>query len=90
MLSFLRAELLYVVHHRPLASVAVSRDCYSVGYSPPGSRSGTALDANYRRARRPDNLGSQQGLSTVARGSGCASVLPYILLYGADAKVSIT
>jgi len=33
MLSCLRFELLHVVHIRPLVSVAVSRDRYSVGYS---------------------------------------------------------
>jgi hypothetical protein len=32
-LSYLRPELLYVVHACPLASVAVSGDCYSLGYS---------------------------------------------------------
>lgn len=36
MLSYLCPELLHVVHARPLVSVAVSRDRYSVGYSPPG------------------------------------------------------
>jgi hypothetical protein len=34
MLSHLRPELLHVVHARPLVSVAVGRDPYSVGYSP--------------------------------------------------------
>jgi hypothetical protein len=38
MLSHLRPELLHVVHARPLVSVAVGRDRYSVGYSPQGSR----------------------------------------------------
>jgi len=55
---------------------------------PSGPRRSGLLDANYRRARRPDDLGSQQGLSTVVPGSVCASVLLYVLLYGADAKVS--
>ena len=35
MLSYLRLELLYAVHARPLVSVALGRDRYSVGYSPP-------------------------------------------------------
>jgi hypothetical protein len=36
--SDLPAELLRAVHPRPLVSVAVGSDRYSVGYSPPGSR----------------------------------------------------
>jgi len=37
-LSHLCPELVYLVHARPLVSVAVGRDRYSVGYSPPVSR----------------------------------------------------
>ena len=49
------------------------------------------LDANYRRVRRPDNLSSQQALSTVVHASGCACqrlcvLLLYVLLYGDDAR----
>lgn len=36
MLSYLHFELLHMVRTRPLVSVAVGRDRYSVGYSPPG------------------------------------------------------
>jgi len=57
MLSYLRPELLQMVHHGPLASVAVSRECYSVGYSPLGSWSSLPLDANYRRVRRTGGFG---------------------------------
>ena len=46
------------------------------------------LDANYRRARQPDGLGSSQALSTVVHASGCASLLLYVLLYGVDVQVS--
>jgi hypothetical protein len=38
MLSYLPCELLRVVRARPLVSVAVGGDRYSVGYSPPGRR----------------------------------------------------
>lgn len=39
------------------------------------------LDANYRRAREPDDLGSSQALSSVVHASRCASLLLYVLLY---------
>ncbi len=51
------------VRRCPLAFTAVGGDCYSLGYSVArewgrGPRSDDHLDANYRRTRRPDNLGS--------------------------------
>ena len=47
-----------MVHTRPLLSVAVSGDRYSVRYSVPGSWLGLSLDANYRRVWRPGDFGS--------------------------------
>lgn len=35
--SYLRSDLLHVVHGRPLVFLVVGRDRYSLGYSPPGS-----------------------------------------------------
>ncbi len=35
----------------------------------------TPLDANYRRVRQTDDLGSWEALSTVVHASGCASLL---------------
>jgi hypothetical protein len=43
------------------------------------------LDANCRRVRRPDVLGSLRVLFTVVHASGYAPLLLYILLYGIDA-----
>ncbi len=44
MLSYLYPELLNVVHACPLLSVAVGRDRYSVGYSPPGQVGVSVVD----------------------------------------------
>jgi hypothetical protein len=51
MLSRVVNELLWVVPTRPLASVVVSVDCHSVGYSPRGPWS----DDQKRSSARPDN-----------------------------------
>ena len=45
------------------------------------------LDANYRRARRPDDLDSSRALCTIVHASGCASPLLYVLLYRPDASL---
>ena len=46
------------------------------------------LDANYRRARGPDNPSSLQGLSMVVHASGCVSLLLYVLLYEVDVQAA--
>jgi hypothetical protein len=69
----------------PLAFILGGGDYYSVGYSVAherghGPRSDDHLDANYRRGRRPDDLGSESALPAVVHASGCAPPLLYFLL----------
>ena len=45
------------------------------------------LDANYRRVRPADDLGSQQALSMVVHASGSVLLLLYSLLYDVDALI---
>ena len=60
------------------------------GGFPPGGQASQSdpasdpLDANYRRVRQPDDLGTSRALSTIAHASGCASLLLYVLLYRTD------
>ena len=48
MLSYLHPELRHMIRTRPLVSVAVDRDRYSVGYSPPGTAGHVLLVPNCR------------------------------------------
>jgi hypothetical protein len=58
MLSHLHLELLRLVRARPLVSVAVGRDRYSVSYSPPGSQPGSWLEP---RTQLPGRAGHPIG-----------------------------
>ena len=63
LLSHFAHELRRMVRRCPLPSAVGGGDCYSLGYSVVrdwgyGPRSNDHLDANYRRVRRLDNLGS--------------------------------
>jgi hypothetical protein len=53
MLSYLHPELRHMIRTRPLVSVAVDRDRYSVGYSPPGTAVHALLVLNCRRDHIP-------------------------------------
>jgi hypothetical protein len=55
------------------------------GHDAPVADRADHLHANYWRVRGPDDLGSLQRLCTVTQASGCASLLPYVLLYEVDA-----
>jgi hypothetical protein len=75
MLSYLRSELPRVVHARPLVSVDVGRDRYSVGYSVPSLALCVAVSDGDLPKRPPcDSKGQTGRHAGPVPWSGVASV----------------